>query len=229
MTSRITELAGRAPAVRMCGGAVGYGDRPAIRDIDFTLDCGEVVVLVGPNGAGKSTLVRGILGLAPLLGGTLALFGLPAGQFRARHRFGYVPQRDTIVGGVPSTVREVVLSGRLSRKRPFAPMRAHDRDIVGAAIDTVGLTERADVSVARLSGGQQRRVLIARALAAEPDVLVMDEPTAGVDTANQEILAATLRQLVSGGSTLLLVAHELGPLEPLICRVVVMRDGRIRT
>jgi zinc transport system ATP-binding protein len=82
--------------------------------------------------------------------------------------------------------------------------------------------------VAKLSGGQQRRVLIARALAAEPDVLVMDEPTAGVDAANQEILAATLRELVARGSTLLLVAHELGPLEPLINRVVVMRDGRIR-
>jgi ABC-type Mn/Zn transport systems, ATPase component len=82
--------------------------------------------------------------------------------------------------------------------------------------------------VAKLSGGQQRRVLIARALAAEPDVLVMDEPTAGVDTANQEVLAATLHRLVAGGSTLLLVAHELGPLEPLIGRMVVMRDGRVR-
>jgi zinc transport system ATP-binding protein len=227
MTSPATPLSAAAPVVQMRGGAVGYDERPAIRDIDFTLQSGEVVVLLGPNGAGKSTLVRGILGLAPMLAGTLELFGVPAEQFRARHRLGYVPQRHTIVGGVPSTVREVVTSGRLSRKRPFAPMRARDRDVVFAAIRTVGLADRADINVARLSGGQQRRVLIARALAAEPDVLVMDEPTAGVDTENQEILAATLHELVAGGSTLLLVAHELGPLEPLVERVVVMRDGRI--
>jgi zinc transport system ATP-binding protein len=214
--------------VQMRGISVGYGDRPAIRDVDFTLHAGEVVALLGPNGAGKSTLVRGLLGLAPLMGGTLDLFGVPAAQFRQRYRLGYVPQRHTIVGGVPSTVWEVVASGRLPRKRPFVPLGAQDRDVVAAAINTVGLTERADVNVAKLSGGQQRRVLIARALAAEPDVLVMDEPTAGVDAANQEILAATLRELVTRGSTLLLVAHELGPLEPLIGRVVVMRDGRVR-
>ncbi|MDQ1664049.1 MAG: zinc transport system ATP-binding protein [Actinomycetota bacterium] len=211
--------------VRMRGGAVGYGDRPVIRDIDFSLHTGEVVVLLGPNGSGKTTLVRGILGLAPLISGELALFGVPAASFHERYRLGYVPQRHTVVGGVPSTVREVVSSGRLSRKRPFAWMKAPDREVVSQAIETVGLAERADTSVAQLSGGQQRRVLIARALAAEPDVLVMDEPTAGVDAANQEILAATLRQLVANGSTLLLVAHELGPLEPLIGRVVVMRDG----
>ena len=217
-----------APVVRMRGGAVGYADRPAIRDVDFSLEAGEVVALLGPNGAGKSTLVRGILGLAPLMAGRLELFGVPAAHFKERYRLGYVPQRHTIVGGVPSTVREVVSCGRLPRKRPFAPMRAYDRAVVAAAIDTVGLGERAGVSVGNLSGGQQRRVLIARALAAEPDVLVMDEPTAGVDAANQEILAATLRKLVERGSTLLLVAHELGPLAPLIGRVVVMRDGHVR-
>ncbi|MEP6697522.1 MAG: metal ABC transporter ATP-binding protein [Pseudonocardiales bacterium] len=216
------------PAVRMRGGAVGYGDRPAIRDIDFCLDVGEVVALLGPNGAGKSTLIRGILGLAPLMAGSLELFGVPAGEFRQRYRLGYVPQRHTIIGGVPSTVREVVSSGRLARKRLFVPMGTRDRAAVSAAVETVGLTARADVSVAKLSGGQQRRVLIARALAAEPDVLVMDEPTAGVDAANQEILAATLGRLVTAGSTLLIVAHELGPLEPLVRRVVVMGGGRIQ-
>ena len=215
------------PVVRMCGAAVGYGDRPAIRDIDFSLAATEAVVVLGPNGAGKSTLVRGLLGLAPLMAGRIELFGVPSPDFRQRYRLGYVPQRQTIVGGVPCTVREVVSSGRLARKRPFAPMTATDRQVVAATIDRVGLAERADMSVATLSGGQQRRVLIARALAAEPDVLLLDEPMAGVDAANQEILAATLRELVAGGSTLLLVAHELGPLQPLIQRVVVMRDGHI--
>ena len=215
------------PVVRMRKASVGYADRAAIHDVDFSLDSGEVVVLLGPNGAGKSTLVRGILGLAKLMSGELELFGVPAGDFHDRWRLGYVPQRHTVVGGVPSTVREVVSSGRLPRKRPFVPMSPGDHQAVVDAIDTVGLAERADLPIASLSGGQQRRALIARALAAEPDVLVMDEPTAGVDAANQEILAATLRELVARGSTLLIVAHELGPLEPLISRVVAMRDGRI--
>jgi zinc transport system ATP-binding protein len=215
------------PVVRMRGGAVGYGDRPAIADIDFTLRRGEVTVLLGPNGAGKSTLVRGILGLAPLMAGTLELFGTPAEKFRARHRLGYVPQRHTIVGGVPSTVAEVVASGRLPLRRAFVPARAADRAAVRDALATVGLTDRARTSIAALSGGQQRRVLIARALAADPDVLVMDEPTAGVDAATQRLLAGTLADLTRAGRTLLLVAHELGPLDPLIGRVVVLRDGRI--
>jgi zinc transport system ATP-binding protein len=215
------------PVVQMRGGAVGYDHRPAILDIDFTLRSGEVTVLLGPNGAGKSTLVRGILGLAPLMAGTLELFGTPATRFRARHRIGYVPQRHTIVGGVPATVSEVVASGRLPRRRPFVPARTTDRTAVRAAMATVGLAGHAGSSVAALSGGQQRRVLIARALAADPEVLVMDEPTAGVDTTTQHLLAGTLADLTRAGRTLLLVAHELGPLEPLIGRVVVMRDGRI--
>jgi zinc transport system ATP-binding protein len=216
----------RATVLALRGGTVGYQNRPVLRDVDFTLSAGEVVVLLGANGSGKSTLVRGLLGLVPLIGGELELFGVPAARFHERWRIGYVPQRHTVVGGVPSTVREVVSSGRLARKHPFAPLRAEDRAAVAAAIDTVGLAEKATTDVAELSGGQQRRVLIARALAGEPDVLVMDEPTAGVDVANQEILAETLRRLVTGGKTLLLVAHELGPLEPLIDRVVVLRDGR---
>lgn len=216
----------RREIVRLRGGAVGYDHRAVLHDIDFTVCSGEVVVLLGANGSGKSTLVRGLLGLVPLIAGRLELFGVPADRFHERWRIGYVPQRQTVVGGVPSTVREIVSSGRLARKRPFAPLRAEDRAAVESAIATVGLAEKAGTNVALLSGGQQRRVLIARALAAEPDMLVMDEPTAGVDLASQEVLAETLRRLVTSGKTLLLVAHELGPLEPLVDRVVVLRGGR---
>jgi len=214
------------PVLRLSGGAVGYDGRPVLRDVDFTLCSGEVVTLLGANGSGKSTLVRALLGLVPLMSGRLDLFGVPAARFRERWRIGYVPQRAAVAGGVPATVREVVATGRLPHKRPFAPLRAPDRDAVDRAVATVGLTEKAGTNVALLSGGQQRRVLIARALAGDPDVLVMDEPTAGVDLANQQILAATLRDLVTAGRTLLLVAHELGPLEPLIDRVVVLEEGR---
>jgi zinc transport system ATP-binding protein len=211
----------------MRGAAVGYDDRPVIDGVDFELRPGEVVAVLGPNGSGKTTLVRGILGLARVIEGSLDLFGIPADQFRERYRIGYVPQRHTVVGTIPSTVREVVSSGRLARKRPFARSARADRAAVARAIDTVGLADRTDENLARLSGGQQRRALIARALAAEPDVLVMDEPTAGVDSANQQMLAATLHRLVTDGATLLIVTHEIGRLVPLITRAVVMRDGHI--
>lgn len=217
----------RPAVIRLAGGTAGYDGRPVLRDVDIDLAAGEVVALLGANGSGKSTLVRALLGLVPLVHGELELFGVPAERFRDRWRLGYVPQRYTAASGVPATVREVVATGRLPHRRPFVPARSRDREAVEAAIATVGLTEEASSDVARLSGGQQRRVLIARALAGEPEMLVMDEPTAGVDLASQEVLAGTLQELVGTGRTLLLVAHELGPLEPLIDRVVLLRDGQV--
>jgi zinc transport system ATP-binding protein len=130
-------------------------------------------------------------------------------------------------GGVPATVREVVASGRIARQSRLRPSSSADRAAVDRALAAVGLTDRARDPAHRLSGGQQQRVLIARALAGEPDTFVMDEPTAGVDTASQAALAATLRRLTAEGRTVVLVAHELGPLEPLITRAVVLETGRI--
>jgi zinc transport system ATP-binding protein len=205
--------------------AIGYRGNAIVHDLDLDLRQGDVMAVLGANGSGKTTLLRGILGLAPVLSGSIELFGVPVQRFAERYRLGYVPQRQAI-GGVPATVSEVVGSGRLPRKRPFAMMTGQDRRIIAAAIEAVGLSEKASQPVRTLSGGQQRRVLIARALASEPEVLVLDEPTAGVDAANQEILAATLTYLVQNGATILLVAHELGPLAPLIGRVVILRDGR---
>jgi zinc transport system ATP-binding protein len=138
-----------------------------------------------------------------------------------------VPQRATAASGVPATVREVVAAGRLSSRRPLVPLRRADKTAIADALAAVGLTERARDGVATLSGGQQQRALIARALAGEPDLLVLDEPTAGVDVLSQEAFARTLDALVRRGVTILLVAHELGPLSDLIGRAVVMRDGRV--
>ncbi|MFJ8827074.1 metal ABC transporter ATP-binding protein [Streptomyces sp. NPDC102467] len=200
------------------------GSRPVLRGIDLTVGRGEVVALLGANGSGKSTAVRSIIGQVPLTGGEIELFGTDRRRFRQWARVGYVPQRTTAAGGVPATVTEVVSSGRLSRAR-FGILRAADRDAVRRALELVGMADRAKDSVDALSGGQHQRVLIARALAAEPELLIMDEPMAGVDLASQEILAATLREQVAAGASVLLVLHELGPLEPLIDRAVVLRDG----
>ena len=148
-------------------------------------------------------------------------------RFRGWDRIGYVPQRMGAGSGVPATVREVVSAGRLARRRLLRPSRAADRVAVDGALAAVGLADRAADPVAALSGGQQQRTLIARALASQPELLVLDEPTAGVDAASQQAFADALRDFVDGGGTVVLVAHELGPLEPLVSRAVVVHHGTI--
>jgi zinc transport system ATP-binding protein len=197
-----------------------------LRGVDLAVGRGEVVALLGANGSGKSTAVRAVVGQVPLSAGEWELFGTPGARFRQWHRIGYVPQRTTAAGAVPSTVWEVASSGRLSRTR-LRPLRRADREAVHRALELVGMAGRARDSVGALSGGQHQRVLIARALAAEPDLLIMDEPMAGVDLAGQDALAGILRAQVAAGASVLLVLHELGPMEPLIDRAVVLAAGRV--
>ncbi|MCF2125593.1 metal ABC transporter ATP-binding protein [Strepomyces sp. STD 3.1] len=212
------------PVISLRGVRAELGSRPVLRGIDLTVGRGEVVALLGANGSGKSTAVRTLIGQVPLTAGQVELFGTARRRFRDWARVGYVPQRTTAAGGVPATVDEVVSSGRLSRAR-LGILRRADREAVRRALVLVGMADRAKDSVNALSGGQHQRVLIARALAAEPELLIMDEPMAGVDLASQEVLAETLTRQVAAGATVLLVLHELGPLEPLIDRAVVLRDG----
>jgi zinc transport system ATP-binding protein len=215
------------PVIAIRDGAVELGGRPVLRGIDLTVNSGEVVAVLGANGSGKSTLVRAMTGLVPTVRGSVELFGTPLANFKEHHRVGFVPQRVTAAGGVPATVLEVVTSGRLSRRRVAMPLRRADREAVRSAIQAVELTARTNDSVSTLSGGQQQRVLIARALAGEPDLLVLDEPTSGVDLLSQQTFAGVLRALVETGTTILLVAHEMGPIATLVSRTVVMRDGRV--
>ncbi|GGS19261.1 metal ABC transporter ATP-binding protein [Streptomyces griseoviridis] len=212
------------PVISLRGVRAELGARLVLRGIDLTVRRGEVVALLGANGSGKSTAVRTVIGQVPVTAGEVELFGTPRRRFRDWSRVGYVPQRTTAAGGVPATVTEVVSAGRLSRAR-FGVLRKADHEAVRRALDLVGMADRAKDSVNALSGGQHQRVLIARALAAEPELLIMDEPMAGVDLASQEVLAETLERQVASGTTVLLVLHELGPLEPLIDRAVVLRDG----
>lgn len=216
-----------APVIAVQHAAVGYDARTVLQDVSLTVTAGEVVAVLGANGSGKSTLIRAVLGLVPLSAGSVTLFGRPLRRFRQWERIGYVPQRLGAGGGVPATVREVVASGRLARRGILRPPGAADRAAVDGALRAVGLADRADDAVATLSGGQQQRALIARALAGHPELLVLDEPTAGVDATSQEAFAGALREFVDGGGTVLLVAHELGPLRPLIDRAVVVHAGEI--
>ena len=207
--------------------SVVLGGRRVLDGVSVHVDEGEFVAVLGANGAGKSTLVRTLVGLNQLEHGSLDVFGTPVARFRSWERLGYVPQRLSIGGGVPATVREVVASGRIGRQRRFRRTSAADRHAVEHALEDVGMQHRADDPVATLSGGQQQRVLIARALAGEPEVLVLDEPTAGVDADSQDTLAGALGHLSNAGGSVVLVAHELGPLASLIRRAVVLRDGRV--
>lgn len=215
------------PVLQLRQASVGYGEGPIVHEVDLSVQAGELVVLLGENGSGKSTLIKGVLGLAQVTSGTVELFGEPASP-GTRRRVGYVPQRTAVAGGIPATVLEVVSSGRVARRPWFSRFRAADRVAVQAALDAVWLGDRAHHPLAQLSGGQQRRALIARALAGEPELLVMDEPTAGVDAANVEMFAQAVATLKEAGRTVVVVAHGTGPLTPHVNRAVVLRQGRVQ-
>ena len=217
------------PILQLTRATFGYADHVVVQGADLTVHPGEVVAVLGPNGSGKSTLVRGLLGLNDHLGGEVRLFGEPRDTFRDFARLGYVPQRHTLSASVRATAREIVAVGRLPHHRWWRPVvhSAADTALIERCLDVVGLADRADADVSTLSGGQQRRVLIARALASNPDVLLMDEPTAGVDTANQQVLSTVLARLAARGTTMVIVTHELAALAGIVTRIVVVQRGRL--
>jgi zinc transport system ATP-binding protein len=205
---------------------VELGGLPVLRGVSLSIRAGEAVTLMGGNGSGKSTLVRTVLGLLPRQRGTVRLFGQPLNSFREWARVGYVPQRSiALLGG--SKVKEVVAAGRLARRRLFRPLSQGDREAIRGAIAQVGLSEQLNADIAALSGGQQQRVLIARALAGRPELLVLDEPTSGVDLEHQRVLTEVLSELMSKGAAVLVVLHDVGSLGDLIDRAVVLSDGRV--
>ena len=222
----VTPASERPEVIRADNLTVQLDGLPVLRGIDLRVHRGEAVALMGGNGSGKSTLVRSLMRLLPYQRGDVRLFGTPLNRFRRWDRIGYVPQRSAAVVRA-AKVKEVVASGRLARRKPFLPLRASDRAAVSHALRAVGLADRATAEMARLSGGQQQRVLIARALAGEPELLVLDEPTAGVDLKSQRDLAELLAELVTGGASMLVVLHEVGPLGVLLDRAVVLHEGRV--
>jgi zinc transport system ATP-binding protein len=197
---------------------------PVLTGIDLAVDAGEFVAVAGPNGGGKTTLLRLALGLERPTRGRVLLFGGPAHAFRDRARIGYLAQRTRIGVHAPATVREVVEAGR-TPLRPLGRLRKEDHEAVDEAIERVGMTQFARRPLTRLSGGQQQRAFIAKALAARPKLLVLDEPTTGVDVEAQEALAELLHRLHEElGVTILYVSHEFGAVEHFVQRLVLVRE-----
>lgn len=201
---------------------VELGGRQILTDVDLTVRPGEVVALLGANGSGKSTLVRASLGVVPVSRGEVRLFDAPLSS-APWHRVGYVPQRVPAVSGVPTTACEVVRAGLLSGRR----LRSGTKAQALAALDAMGMAHLARHPVQEMSGGQQQRVLIARALVREPDLLVLDEPTTGIDLGTIETFVATIDRMRRAGTAVVVVLHETEAFAPLLDRAVVLRHGRV--
>ncbi len=206
-------------AVRFDGVAFSYGDTPVLENVSFHIHTGEFTALVGPNGSGKTTLLRLLLGLARPSSGTITVMGRsPEG---ARNSIGYVPQHASYDPAFPISVSEVVRMGRLSGStRRYKP---EDKAAVERALVLADVADLAGRPYPALSGGQRRRVLVARALAGMPTLLVLDEPTANMDTESEERLYKTLGGL-KGGTTILVVTHDTGFVSALTDAVLCVGD-----
>jgi zinc transport system ATP-binding protein len=206
-----------------------YGQGPPVlSNVDLAIERGQFVAIAGPNGGGKTTLLRLVLGIERPTTGKALLFGEPAHRFSRPEAIGYLAQRAQLGVSAPATVREVVAAGRLPRVGLLGRAGHEDRELIEQSIERVGLRSVAHRPLARLSGGQQQRAFIAKALATEPELLVLDEPTTGVDVEAQEAFAALLDRLHRElGVTILYVSHEFGAVERFVERIVLVRGGVI--
>jgi ABC-type Mn2+/Zn2+ transport system ATPase subunit len=198
---------------------VSYNGRPALDEVTATFCCGERVAIVGPNGAGKSTLFKAITGLLPIDAGHICLHGE---QPDARSRLAYVPQREAIDWSFPVTVADVVMMGRYGRLGWFRQPGRHDRAIVARSLERVGMADYSQVQIGELSGGQQQRVFLARAVAQEADLLLLDEPFNAVDLATQQATFELLDELQREGKTVITATHDLATVAEHFDRVLVL-------
>lgn len=202
-----------------------YGEKPVVFSVDFTVPAGRMVAIVGPNGAGKSTLLKAALGIVPRLSGEVSVFGAPIAA--ARRRIAYVPQRSSVDWDFPARVADVVAMGLYPRLGTLGRMTAADREAVSSAIARVSLTGFETRQIGQLSGGQQQRVFLARALAQQADLYILDEPFAGVDAATERAIVEVLRGLRSEGKTALAVHHDLATVRSYFDHVLLINVRRI--
>ncbi|MFN8628797.1 MAG: metal ABC transporter ATP-binding protein [Chloroflexota bacterium] len=187
--------------------SAGYGQRVALEHVSLAVEPGSLLAVVGPNGAGKSTLLKLMAGLSQPWTGRIEILGQPAG--REARRVAYVPQAELVDWAFPVTVEDVVTMGRFPRLGPVRRPGADDRRAVEQALEQVGMAHHLRTQIGRLSGGQRRRVFLARALAAEPDLFLLDEPVTGIDPTTQELLMDLLEAQAQRGKTVVATTHDL--------------------
>ncbi len=205
---------------------VEFDGEHVLENVDLTVDAGEFVAILGPNGSGKSTLVRAILGLQPLDHGRVSLFGAPLAKFRDWQRIALVPQRLPGATSIPVSVWETVMSSSIHPAGRWRPFPRAAKQSAQQALKRVDLWSRRHDRLDALSGGQQRRALIARAIAPAPDLLVLDEPTAGLDDVNVRVLVGMLAELKARGVTIIVITHELDEIRDLVTRAIVLQHDQ---
>ena len=199
---------------------VAYHKKPVLYGVDLAVPKGKLVGVLGPNGAGKSTLIKTIMGLIPVSGGWIKIFGQP--YKKALKRIGYMPQRESVDWDFPVNVMDVVMMGRYGRLGLCRRPSKEDRDIAVECLDKVKMLPYQHRQIANLSGGQQQRVFLARALAQESDLYFMDEPFSGVDATTEETIVALLHELKERGKTLFIVHHDLATAQKYFDMLVLM-------
>lgn len=207
------------------GLTVAYHRKPVLWNIDYTSPSRGLVAIVGPNGAGKSTMIKAILGLVPVLSGEVTIFGEPAAS--AKGRVGYVPQRSSVDWDFPVTALDVATMGLYGRIGWLRPIRKRHREAALAQLESVGMADFAQRQIGQLSGGQQQRVFLARALAQDADLYLMDEPFAGVDAATEAAIFSTLRRLEEAGKTVICVHHDLETVAHYFSHVLLLNLRKV--
>lgn len=200
-----------APYIKLDNVSFSYGDISILENLSFSVNKGEYLGIIGPNGGGKTTLIKIILGLLHPTSGTVTLFGIDRHDFKEKYRIGYVPQRVMQADrDFPATVFEVVRTGRIARLGFFQKFTKKDTEAIEKAMDIAGIAKYRDTLVGNLSGGERQRVFIARALASEPEVLILDEPTVGVDISAQKSFYDFLASLNRDHNlTIIFISHDI--------------------
>ncbi|WP_146301651.1 metal ABC transporter ATP-binding protein [Nitratireductor mangrovi] len=207
------------------GITVSYGEKPAVFSVDVTIPAESMTAIIGPNGAGKSTLLKAVLGIVPRLSGSVTVFGEPFAK--ARRRVAYVPQRASVDWDFPTRVIDVVMMGLYRELGLLGLVRGEHRKAALACLDRVGMADFAQRQIGQLSGGQQQRVFLARALAQNADLYLLDEPFAGVDAATEKAIIDVLKSLKADKRTVVCVHHDLATVADYFDHVLLINVRKV--